>query len=146
MAEITLREVTRETIWPIMTLEVAEDQSHLVAPNSMSIAEAYFEPKAWFRAIYADEEPVGFLMLYDDADTPKYYVWRLMIAAEYQRRGYGRCAMELLLDYVRSRPGAAVVTVGSIPGEGSPQAFYESLGFVDTGELSGGENILQLEL
>jgi len=146
MAEVTLREVTRETIWPIMTLEVAEDQGHLVAPNSMSIAEAYFEPKAWFRAIYADEVPVGFLMLYDDPDAPKYYVWRMMIAAEHQRRGYGLRAMELLLDYVRSRPGASVVTVGSIPGEGSPQPFYERLRFVDTGEVRGGENILALEL
>ena len=146
MAEVTLREVTRETIWPIMLLEVAEDQSHLVAPNSMSIAEAYFEPKAWFRAIYADEDPVGFVMLYDDPETPKYYVWRLMIAAEHQRKGYGKRGMELLLDYVRTRPGATVVTVGSIPGDGSPQPFYESLGFVDTGEISGGENTLQLEL
>ena len=146
MAEVTLREVTRETIWPIMLLEVAEDQGHLVAPNSMSIAEAYFEPKAWFRAIYADEEPVGFLMLYDDPDTPKYYVWRMMVAAEHQRKGYGRRAMELLIAYIRTRPGASVVTVGSIPGEGSPQAFYERLGFVDTGEVRGGENILQLQL
>jgi diamine N-acetyltransferase len=146
MAEVTLREVTRETVWQVMTLEVAEDQGHLVAPNSMSIAEAYFEPKAWFRAIYADEEPVGFLMLYDDADTPKYYLWRMMVAAEHQRKGYGRRAMELLLDYIRGRPGATVVTVGSIPGAGSPQAFYERLGFVNTGEVRGGENILQLRL
>jgi hypothetical protein len=28
----------------------------------------YFEPKAWFRAIYADETPVGFVMLFDDPD------------------------------------------------------------------------------
>lgn len=54
MPEVTLREITRETVWPIMTIEVAENQGHLVAPNSMSIAEAYFEPKAWFRAIYAE--------------------------------------------------------------------------------------------
>ena len=146
MAEVSLREVTRDTVWPVMTLEVAEDQGHLVAPNSMSIAEAYFEPKAWFRAIYANDEPVGFLMLYDDADTPKYYVWRMMVAAEHQRKGYGLRAMELLLDYIRSRPGAEVVTVGSIPGNGSPQPFYERLGFVDTGEVSGGENILELRL
>jgi diamine N-acetyltransferase len=146
MREVTLREITRDTVWPIMTIEVAEDQGHLVAPNSMSIAEAYFEPKAWFRAIYADDEPVGFIMLFDDPDTPKYYLWRMMIADGQQRQGYGRRALELLVDYVRTRPDATALTVGSIPGEGSPQPFYEGFGFVDTGEIKGGEVILRLEL
>ena len=146
MSDITLREVTRESVWSIMTLEVAEDQGHLVAPNSMSIAEAYFEPKAWFRAIYAGDDPVGFVMLFDDADTPKYYLWRLMIAEEQQGNGYGHHAVELLIDYVRTRPGASELIVGSMPGEGSPQPFYEKLGFVGTGEVRSGGNILRLEL
>jgi diamine N-acetyltransferase len=146
MAEVTLREVTKETIWPVMALEVAEDQGHLVAPNSISIAEAYFEPKAWFRAVYADDEPVGFIMLFDDPDTPRYYLWRMMLAEGQQRKGYGRKALELLVDYVRARPGATEITVGSIPGEGSPQPFYEGFGFVDTGEVKGGEVMLRLEL
>ncbi|MEA2009153.1 MAG: GNAT family N-acetyltransferase [Actinomycetota bacterium] len=146
MIDVTLREITRETIWPIMTLEVAEDQGHLVAPNSMSIAEAHFEPKAWFRAIYADDEPVGFIMLFDDPDTPKYYLWRMMIADGQQRKGYGTRALELLVDYVRTRPDASELTVGSISGEGSPQPFYEASGFVDTGEVRGGESILRLKL
>lgn len=129
-----------------MNLEVAENQGHLVAPNSMSIAEAYFEPKAWFRAVYADEDPVGFIMLFDDADKPVYYLWRMMIADGYQRKGYGRRAMELLVDYVRTRPNATEIIVGSIPGEGSPQPFYEGFGFVPTGEVKHGETQLTLEL
>jgi len=146
MTEVTLRQVTKETVWSVMDLEVAEDQGHLVAPNSMSIAEAYFEPKAWFRAICADEEPVGFIMLYDDPDTPKYYLWRMMLAEGQQRKGYGKRAMDLLVEYVRTRPNATEITVGSIPGEGSPQSFYEKFGFVATGEVKDGEVILRLEL
>lgn len=146
MPEVTLREITRETVWQIMDLEVAENQGHLVAPNSMSIAEAYFEPKAWFRAVYADDEPIGFIMLFDDSDTPKFYLWRMMIAGGQQHKGYGHRALELLVDYVRTRPNATEITVGSIPGEGSPQAFYEGFGFVDTGEMKGGEVILRLTL
>ena len=145
MPDVTLREITRETVWPIMTIEVAENQGHLVAPNSMSIAEAYSEPKAWFRAIYADEEPVGFIMLFDDPDTPKYYLWRMMIADGQQQKGYGRRALELLVDYVRTRPDATALTVGAVPGEGSPQPFYEGFGFVDTRD-QGGEVILRLKL
>ncbi|MDH3607444.1 MAG: GNAT family N-acetyltransferase [Acidimicrobiia bacterium] len=146
MAEVTLREVTKETVRSVIDLEVAENQSHLVAPNAMSIAEAYFEPKAWFRAIYADDEPVGFIMLADDPDASRYYLWRMMLAEGQQRKGYGRRALELLVDYVRTRPNATEITVGSVPEEGSPQAFYEGFGFVPTGEVHRGEVMLRLEL
>jgi diamine N-acetyltransferase len=47
----------------IYNLSVAPGQERFVAPNSVSIAEAYFCEKAWFRAIYAEETPVGLLML-----------------------------------------------------------------------------------
>src|SRR5215207_5106102 len=59
-ADTTLREITKETVREITRLDVGPDQQGLVAPNSVSIAEAYFEPKAWFRAIYSGEEPAGF--------------------------------------------------------------------------------------
>ena len=57
---VSLREVTADTVRMICRLDVSEEQKHFVAPNAVSIAQAYFEPKAWFRAIYADETPVGF--------------------------------------------------------------------------------------
>ena len=146
MAKLTLREVTKETVRTIIDLEVAEDQNQLVAPNAWSIAEAYFEPKAWFRAIYADEEPVGFIMLLDDPDEPRYYLWRMMLGADHQRKGYGTQALDLLVDYVRGRPDASEIIVGAVPGDGSPQPFYERYGFVETGEVRHGEVILRLEL
>jgi len=146
MAEVTLREVTKVSVRSIINLRVAENQSDLVAPNAVSIAEAYFEPKAWFRAIYADDEAVGFLMLYDDPDAPRYFLWRMMLAEGQQRKGYGRRALELLVAYVRTRPNATEITVSSVPEEGSPQAFYEGFGFVPTGEVHHGEVMLRLEL
>jgi len=146
MAEVTLREVTKETVRKILALEVAEDQNHLVAPNSISIAEAYFEPKAWFRGIFADEEPVGFIMLLDDPDRPVYYLWRMMLADGQQKKGYGTRALELLVEYVRTRPNATEIIVGAVPEEGSPQPFYEGFGFVPTGEVKHGEVQLTLEL
>ena len=146
MADVTLRQVTKETVRTIIDLEVAEDQNHLVAPNAMSIAEAYFEPRAWFRAIYADDDPVGFIMLADDPDKPTYYLWRMMLGADHQRKGYGTRALDLLVEYVRGRPKASEITVGAVPGEGSPLPFYERYGFVETGEVRHGEVILKLAL
>ena len=141
---ITLKEITKETLWPIMKLQVAEDQRKFVAPNAFSIAEAYFSKEAWFRAIYADDQPVGFLMLYADLEKPEYFLWRLMIAVDHQGKGYGYQAMELLIDHVKTLPGANELLTSYVPGEGDPSRFYYKLGFIETGEVEDDENVLKL--
>ena len=146
MDEVSLREVTKETVRAICDLALAPGQERFVAPNAVSIAEAYFEPKAWFRAIYAGEEPVGFVMLYDDQDKPEYFLWRLMIASPFQGKGYGRRAIELLLEEVRARPRATELFVSYVPGEGSPEHFYRRLGFEATGRVEHGEVVSRLPL
>jgi diamine N-acetyltransferase len=145
-ATVTLREVTDKTLRSVLKLAVRPDQEQFVAPNAVSIAEAYFEPKAWFRAIYADETPVGFVMLFDDAEAPEYFLWRFMIDARYQRHGYGRRAIELLIDYVRTRPNARELLLSYVPAEGSPEPFYVGIGFVNTGRLLDGEMVMALAL
>ena len=145
-AIVTLREITEETLRPILRLSVREDQNMMVADNATSIAQAHFSKYAWFRAIYADETPVGFLMLYDDPEKPEYFLWRLMIDAEHQHRGYGRQAVERLIDYVRTRPNASELLVSAVPVEGGPTPFYESMGFRLTGEVEDGEEVLSLPL
>ncbi len=143
---VELREVTRETVRAICRLEVAPSQTGFVAPNSVSFAEALFEPKAWYRAIYANGEPVGFAMLELDTDTPEYYLWRLMIADGFQRRGYGRAALGLIVDHVRSLPRATELLVSWVPADGGPALFYLGFGFVPTGEIHDGEVVARLAL
>lgn len=146
-ATVTLREVTKENLRDIFALEVAQEQSKYVATNEMSIAQAYFDREiAWFRAIYADETPVGFLMLSDDASEQKYFLWRLMVDARYQKLGFAKRALELLFDYVRTRPGAKEILVSYVPGDAGPQGFYEKLGFVPTGDMIGTEVVLRRDL
>jgi len=143
---ISLKEITAETVWPIMKLDVADDQKSFVTPNANSIAEAYFSKEAWFRAIYADDDPVGFVMLYADEKEPEYFLWRLMIAAEHQGKGYGYQAMELVIAHVRTLPGAVELLTSYVPGEGNPSHFYYKLGFKETGDIADGEKVLKLKL
>src|SRR5687767_15227871 len=103
---VSLRPITAETVLEIVKLRVRPDQEQFVAPNAVSLAQALFSPTAWYRAIYAAESPVGFVMLDDDPSQHTYFLWRFMIAAEHQGRGYGRRALGLVVEYVRSRPGA----------------------------------------
>jgi diamine N-acetyltransferase len=142
-ATVSLREITRETLGAVLGLKVAPEQERFVASNAVSIAQAHFHPEnAWFRAIYAEDEPVGFVMLHDQPEEAKYYLWRFMIDRRYQGRGFGARALELLMDHVRTRPGATELLLSCVPGEGGPGPFYERLGFAYTGEVDEDELVM----
>ena len=145
-AVVELREVSKDDVRAICRLAVAPTQMSFVAPNAISFAEALFEPKAWYRAIYADGTPVGFAMLSIDRDEPEYYLWRFMIDALYQGRGYGRVAVGLIVDFVRTLPNAHELLVSWVPADGGPELFYRSLGFVPTGAVEHNEVVARLAL
>ena len=147
--EVTLREVTVDTVDEILRLKVAPHQEMFVATNAKSIAQAHFYPEiAWFRAVYAGETPVGFVMLSDNAEEPEYFLWRLMIDERFQGRGYGRRTIGLLIAYVRTRPGATALLTSAFAGPGSAIPFYEKMGFVLTGEVDpeDGELVMRYDL
>lgn len=149
---VTLREITADTVVSIVGLSVAPEQSHLVAPNAISLAQALFAPEAWFRAVYADDEPVGFVMLYDESlrenvpERPKVGVWRFMIDQRFQGLGIGSRALRLVIEHVRSRGRVQRIELSYVPGPGCPEPFYRRLGFVDAGRMDDGEVVMELRL
>ncbi len=156
-AVVTLREVTGDTVRDISLLDVAPGQEGLVAPNAVSIAQAHFHPEAWFRAIYADETPVGFAMLEDwslvSGRAPELYegapyvaLWRFMIDHRAQQSGFGAQAMRLLIAHARTRPAAKTMLLSFVPKENNPEGFYARFGFTRTGEEDEGELVMKLAL
>ena len=145
---VTLVEITADTVRAVCNLALAPGQQNFVAPNAVSLAQALFNDAAWYRAVHADGELVGFVMLEDETlrreppAEPGIFLWRLMIAAEHQRRGIGREVMRLLLEQVRSRPGVRKFCTSYVPKPGGPGPFYEGLGFTPTGEIDDGEVVL----
>jgi diamine N-acetyltransferase len=127
-------------------LKVHPEQEHFVAPNIDSITNAYVEPTFVPMAVYAGEDLVGFAMYGKHPDTGAWWVIRLMIAQEHQGKGYGRAAMETLLDLMVERTGCAEITTSFVPDNTVAAALYESLGFVPTGEEEDGEPLLLLRL
>jgi diamine N-acetyltransferase len=142
---VALREVDATTVRAICRLAVTEQQNQFVAPNAVSMAEAYVTPEAWVRAVYADDTPVGFAMLEVKPEAASYYLWRFMIDARYQAFGFGRRALELLIAHVKRQPGATGLTLSIVQAPGGPQRFYEGLGFRLTGEYEEGEAIMRLD-
>jgi diamine N-acetyltransferase len=151
---VTLREVTPANEAAVRELATTHAQELFVDSVRDSLDEAATSPEArpWFRAIYAGDQPVGFVMLSFDVppghpEYPwRYFLWRLLVDARYQRRGYGHAAMELVIDVVRSSPGAKDLFTSVHPGEGGPAPFYRSLGFESTGEWFDGEEVYRLPL
>jgi diamine N-acetyltransferase len=142
---VTLQEVTAATVREIASLDVSADQQGYVASNAISIAEAYFNKGAWFRAIYADDTAIGFVMLFDptlpDAlpksgiERNEVALWRFMIDQRHQGQGFGRKALDLVCANVRNRPGINRLIASYVPGPTGPEAFYLSYGFTKTGRL-----------
>ena len=145
-AEVSLRKITAKTVRAICNLSVSESQKHFVAPNAVSIAQAYFCRNAWFRAIYAGDTPVGFVMLHERPKRGIYYLWRFMIDAKYQHQGYGCKALDLIIERVREKPKAKALTLSVVRAEGSADAFYKKFGFDFTGKVEEGEHVMKLIL
>lgn len=146
--KVTLREITADTVRAVTRLAVAPAQSGFVASNAVSLAQALFSDEAWYRAIHADDELVGFVMLADEtlknppSPAPKIGLWRLMIDQRHQRRGIGREAMRLVLEQVRSRPGVSSFYTSYVDQPGGPGPFYRGLCFEPNGEIDDGEVVL----
>jgi len=143
-AEVTLRRITAKTVRSICNLSVSENQRKFVAPNAVSIAQAYFSKNAWFRAIYADDTPVGFVMLHETPKLGKYFLWRFMIDSKYQGKGYGHKALELIIKRVKKMPKAKALTLSVIRGEGSAENLYLESGFKFTGKIEDSEHVMKL--
>jgi diamine N-acetyltransferase len=111
-------------------------------------------PRMW--SVHDGEQLVGFVMISDDIPQEvldaedfivgPYFLWRLLIDAPFQGRGYGRATIDAVVDYVRTRPGADALFTSCEPGEGSPQPFYLHYGFVKTDRIADGEEVLRLDL
>ena len=145
-AEISVREITKDTVISIVKLEVSEEQNAFVAPNAISFSQALFQQdEAWFRGIYAGDEPVGFAMFSLEEGEPQAYLWRYMIDHRQQGKGYGRRALELLIEEMRSR-GHSGVLLSFVDKPGSPEPFYAKLGFERTGKIVHGETEMLLPL
>jgi diamine N-acetyltransferase len=136
---VSLRAITEENGDAVRALRVTPQQEQFVSGVADSLLEAAAEPDgraiAW--AVYADETPVGFVMISDDVGGPGYipqYLWKLLIDERHQRRGFGTATVDLIVEYFR-RPGVEVMSTSAGQGEGSPLAFYERYGFERTGDI-----------
>lgn len=132
---VELREVTSRNFDKCIRLSVSETQSGYVATNLMSIAQSKVYPDLDVRAVYDDEEMVGFVMYGLDHDEGKYFLVRLMVDESKQGRGYGRQATMRVIEELRNNEECDAVYLYCVPDNESAMALYHSLGFEKTGKI-----------
>ncbi|MCR4632941.1 MAG: GNAT family N-acetyltransferase [Erysipelotrichaceae bacterium] len=153
---VRLVEVDTQNFDDLIGLKPSDAQRHFVADNIYSLAEAYANTAEGRYAkpfgIYDGETPVGFLMIgYDiageEADREKYplltnnyLIWRFMIDKDQQKKGYGKTAMKLALDFVRTWPcgEAEYCWLSYEPENEVAGRLYRSFGFIEAEKMPEG--------
>ena len=144
---VSLRPISESNRETVEALRVSPRQEQFVSNVADSLLEAAEEPdgRALYWAVYADETPVGFVMISDEVGGPGYiphYLWKLFIDERYQRQGFGTATLDLIVEYFRSRPGVEILSTSAGQGDGSPITFYERYGFEQTGEIVFDDEVL----
>ena len=151
---VTLREITEDDADAVRALRLAPGQERFVSTVADSLAEAAAHPEGnpWFRAVHADDRPVGFVMLSWDVEprppdiNGPWFLWKLLVDHRHQGKGYGREVVRQVVELVRAEGGTELLT-SHVPGEGGPGGFYARLGFEPRGDLDpDGEIILRLSI
>jgi diamine N-acetyltransferase len=155
---ISLRPIDSGNYRECIELSVAADQQQFVAPNLQSLADAYvWREAAEPYAVYADDEMVGFTLLFpladggDDDSIPEpgtergVIIVRLMVDDRFQSRGYGRETLDAIVELVRGR-GLPTIRLSVVPENEQALAFYRRNGFAETGEIHGGEIVMERQL
>lgn len=141
---IRLEEITPEN-WR-ENLRVSAAQQSYVADRTTLLARAYaFRSRRSQAHLICDcDTPVGMSLYYDCPALNAYDFSQLLIDERYQRRGYGRSAVRLILERMRQDGRYRKVTLCYIEGNEAARRLYESLGFAPTGQRDGDE--IEMEL
>jgi diamine N-acetyltransferase len=144
--EIEIRKITQENIRACAKLEVSEDQKPFVARNLATIAWAYVDPKFTPYAICKDETVVGLAAVEyipENEDYDRHWIPRFMIGEQYQGFGYGKNAMEKIIEMITTQHSDCQrVRLSVVPENEGAITFYKKIGFIETDEKIEDENVM----
>lgn len=141
--KVSLRPVTRNNYEEVCELDVAKEQEEFVACNMWSLVESMFNEGYETKAIYLNEEPVGFFMWVQESKD-KVSIWRFMIDIKNQQKGIGRKALSLALDEIKQVPDLKQIEICYNPNNPVAKEFYSSFGFAEVGMDEDGEDMLAI--
>ena len=152
---ITLRAVTSDNWRETLTLTVRPEQQRFISEYApvaaIALAKAYIRPggMTWTPyAVYSGAMMVGFfVMAYEPDTSDHYWLFHFFIDQRHQGRGYGRAAMQRIIELVRREyPQCRALLLTVHPENLAAQRLYTAAGFQPTGGERWGEPVYRLTL
>lgn len=141
--KILLKKINPKNFKECIDLKVAPEQESFVASNVYSIAQTKVYPTYIPRAVYYQEQMVGFVMYGFDEEENKFFLGRLMIAAEHQGKGFGKAATLAVIKELSQNPECREIYLSYVPENSLAKTLYKSVGFFETGEINEGEVVMK---
>ncbi|MNJ59690.1 Spermine/spermidine acetyltransferase [compost metagenome] len=144
---ILLKEITRDNVVKasFLTTNTSGEVTLLedfIAANVISIAQSKYMQGMNTKAIYDDEEMVGFVMY--GVDEGELWIMRFMIDYRHQGKGYGKSALKLIIDKIWANYTEQQIKISIEPENTKAKKLYEYFGFVDTGIIEEEELVMLL--
>lgn len=135
---ITFREITSDNYSQVLNLKITPEQeaAKFVSPVVRSLADAWFyrdEGIAYPKAVYEDEDLVGFIMYELDTEEQQVFIWRFLIDQAFQGKGYGRQTIEAVLAMAKEQAQMTKVVADYVDGNEPMKKILLDLGFEETG-------------
>lgn len=143
---ITFKPVTQENRAEVLKLKVGEGQAHFIESVQQCLDEAD-RRKSWRPVgIYHEKELVGFAMygfFWEYFPAGRVWLDRLLIDERYQGRGYGKAALQMLLERLTGEYRRKKIYLSVIEGNDVAVGIYQKAGFQFTGRRDlHGERIM----
>lgn len=133
---ISLKVINEDNFVDAFNLKLAKGQEEYVSHPVRSLAQAYvYRNQCQPFGIYADEKMVGYVMVIYDYDVPEYDIWHMMIDESQQGKGYGRAALNQIIEYIKAKPfgDSSRIALTCNKNNYVAKALYENIGFSVTG-------------
>ncbi len=143
---IYLKDIDMDNLFPILNLKLKEEDRHKVATNMFSLAEAYADKVSEPKAIYHNNDLVGFVMYDYNEIKQTASITRLMIDYHYQRKGYAYEAMQKVIDLLKQKNGISTIRISYHPHNEKARKLYFKLGFSEISDKSNGETVAIIKI
>lgn len=148
---ISLRDITQANWMECISLTTNKTgiptlYEEFVTSNALSIALSKIQNEWIIKAIYNNEQMIGFTM-YGFGEVNKFYeILRLMIDYKHQGKGYGKIALKKIINELASLEDCKEIFLSFDPENNIGRHLYEKLNFKDTGRMIDGELLYVLQL
>ena len=147
--DVRLIQINEDNFIDAFNLKLEEEQELFVSHPIRSLAQAYVYYKQCTPfGIYDGDKIVGYVMVIYDYDIPEYDIRHMMIDKSEQGKGYGKIALQKVIDYIREKPFGNSDRIALTCNKRNQVALkiYKEAGFEPTGNSDGDEIELAIQL